>query len=72
MSISFTAVPCDVSTHSRLKAAGRSWQASQAAWSVSTHSRLKAAGVKFYGEELDLLVSTHSRLKAAGLAPNRR
>ena len=58
----------EVSTHSRLKAAGpenRRWRDD---WcEVSTHSRLKAAGV------LDLLramakgVSTHSRLKAAGL-----
>ena len=38
--------PRDVSTHSRLKAAGKSFAIMRApSWQVSTHSRLKAAGV---------------------------
>ena len=60
-----------VSTHSRLKAAGRRNVYYSAALQVSTHSRLKAAGgwQAWYGEVSR--VSTHSRLKAAGWAARR-
>ena len=58
-----------VSTHSRLKAAGRR----QCGWSpnrdVSTHSRLKAAGGDLRAVMHITGVSTHSRLKAAGASP---
>ena len=58
-----------VSTHSRLKAAGRFAVKLHLRLFVSTHSRLKAAGEirASYGE--DASVSTHSRLKAAGANP---
>ena len=39
------AIEYDVSTHSRLKAAGASAESKQQAEEVSTHSRLKAAGI---------------------------
>ena len=57
---------CEVSTHSRLKAAGNIQRQFTQRYLVSTHSRLKAAG-----DQIDCLsrafnVSTHSRLKAAG------
>ena len=58
----------DVSTHSRLKAAGRLFQTEIQAFQVSTHSRLKAAGCSTYLISIPFLVSTHSRLKAAGLS----
>ena len=57
-----------VSTHSRLKAAGRFLKSLRFASMVSTHSRLKAAGLPPPPELPPLLVSTHSRLKAAGFA----
>ena len=57
-----------VSTHSRLKAAGRNAPAALAQEVVSTHSRLKAAGRDFQTVLATLAVSTHSRLKAAGIA----
>ena len=44
--ISFSGVPCDVSTHSRLKAAGFAFGLFGEYRDVSTHSRLKAAGRK--------------------------
>ena len=56
-----------VSTHSRLKAAGRKKLFGFLRVMVSTHSRLKAAGVAFAWQGATGLVSTHSRLKAAGL-----
>ena len=57
-----------VSTHSRLKAAGKQMQETFRRFTVSTHSRLKAAGLLGLGVSLVSYVSTHSRLKAAGLA----
>ena len=62
----------NVSTHSRLKAAGISLERRDAILAmVSTHSRLKAAGF-LRGILLDAEgVSTHSRLKAAGYAHPR-
>ena len=56
-----------VSTHSRLKAAGNYSFDQLTDKLVSTHSRLKAAGAK-RGVKVTLIlpVSTHSRLKAAG------
>ena len=56
----------EVSTHSRLKAAGVLAAAFLYIKTVSTHSRLKAAGFILYSTDPDLTVSTHSRLKAAG------
>ena len=57
----------DVSTHSRLKAAGRSIWRCDDEGRVSTHSRLKAAGDEVLVPGVDFTkVSTHSRLKAAG------
>ena len=57
-----------VSTHSRLKAAGSTDFIVFVIHIVSTHSRLKAAGpIKNHILPL-LVVSTHSRLKAAGSA----
>ena len=55
-----------VSTHSRLKAAGIQSDRFRPLTAVSTHSRLKAAGKKTSFNLNQLLVSTHSRLKAAG------
>ena len=55
-----------VSTHSRLKAAGRNRIDGDAFLKVSTHSRLKAAGRNRIDGDAFLKVSTHSRLKAAG------
>ena len=55
-----------VSTHSRLKAAGKMPTNCIYSHTVSTHSRLKAAGhCPRLGAARDR-VSTHSRLKAAG------
>ena len=57
----------EVSTHSRLKAAGNLPFCIFADHKVSTHSRLKAAGFTVF--DIDIIggaVSTHSRLKAAG------
>ena len=59
-----TVVP--VSTHSRLKAAGRLKPFFLRHIFVSTHSRLKAAGDIQLGIDDAGAVSTHSRLKAAG------
>ena len=59
-------VSVDVSTHSRLKAAGAEWVAASRADAVSTHSRLKAAGKTMAVLLCRTNVSTHSRLKAAG------
>ena len=58
----------EVSTHSRLKAAGISYfWIVQYNFAVSTHSRLKAAGPrKQHIKRFFRFVSTHSRLKAAG------
>ena len=57
----------NVSTHSRLKAAGVFLLHRQIFKWVSTHSRLKAAGVITLNDKLEAQgVSTHSRLKAAG------
>ena len=55
-----------VSTHSRLKAAGRYGFAVRLCRNVSTHSRLKAAGRPPESGRMGYQVSTHSRLKAAG------
>ena len=61
----YTDLVC-VSTHSRLKAAGRQQLAPLLLDLVSTHSRLKAAGALIVQVTALLVVSTHSRLKAAG------
>ena len=58
---------CRVSTHSRLKAAGKVKITDPPVSRVSTHSRLKAAGVTVDGKVYKNEVSTHSRLKAAGV-----
>ena len=58
--------PLEVSTHSRLKAAGSGGVRHVAGGQVSTHSRLKAAGMASGNSEAWEFVSTHSRLKAAG------
>ena len=59
---------CDVSTHSRLKAAGPKQPTKFFQILVSTHSRLKAAGPENRRWRDDWCeVSTHSRLKAAGV-----
>ena len=55
-----------VSTHSRLKAAGKRGGVINHEIVVSTHSRLKAAGAIHAAGRAPLDVSTHSRLKAAG------
>ena len=55
-----------VSTHSRLKAAGSINFSDFCFTRVSTHSRLKAAGREWGDEKGEFVVSTHSRLKAAG------
>ena len=55
-----------VSTHSRLKAAGRRVTNGRIKIDVSTHSRLKAAGQEVQKGWERVIVSTHSRLKAAG------
>ena len=55
-----------VSTHSRLKAAGKIGTGQHAYCDVSTHSRLKAAGPDLKIPHEEIPVSTHSRLKAAG------
>ena len=55
-----------VSTHSRLKAAGNCVNITGFEIDVSTHSRLKAAGYDKYKTAVLKAVSTHSRLKAAG------
>ena len=57
----------DVSTHSRLKAAGTRRRTVERLLVVSTHSRLKAAGLPRIPTKHYPRVSTHSRLKAAGL-----
>ena len=58
----------DVSTHSRLKAAGIPYWSIKSNSIVSTHSRLKAAGSPNTKRlPSATIVSTHSRLKAAGL-----
>ena len=56
----------NVSTHSRLKAAGVVSDLAKKVKNVSTHSRLKAAGIEVKRAEQKKKVSTHSRLKAAG------
>ena len=56
----------DVSTHSRLKAAGFVGLYHPERRIVSTHSRLKAAGSIIVACRVWATVSTHSRLKAAG------
>ena len=57
----------NVSTHSRLKAAGAFEALVKEMDEVSTHSRLKAAGSDYPDNYSRLaFVSTHSRLKAAG------
>ena len=55
-----------VSTHSRLKAAGKRTDCLRLCRAVSTHSRLKAAGAGQRQALQSKIVSTHSRLKAAG------
>ena len=60
----------NVSTHSRLKAAGYRPMRPRYHRQVSTHSRLKAAGKKVEVSNSEVIVSTHSRLKAAGTAQN--
>ena len=58
-----------VSTHSRLKAAGVIKPFAYILKLVSTHSRLKAAGPPVTSSRhFRPVVSTHSRLKAAGQA----
>ena len=59
----------EVSTHSRLKAAGCCNRCLVVCLKVSTHSRLKAAGFSKKRKIQRLIVSTHSRLKAAGSTP---
>ena len=59
----------NVSTHSRLKAAGIMPTKERLMTPVSTHSRLKAAGSGEFGGYWPFWVSTHSRLKAAGFWP---
>ena len=61
-------VSMEVSTHSRLKAAGDGSMTPAVRLDiVSTHSRLKAAGDGSMTPAVRLdIVSTHSRLKAAG------
>ena len=59
-------VGAQVSTHSRLKAAGFMPSNTHCFFSVSTHSRLKAAGTECLCLSQTFCVSTHSRLKAAG------
>ena len=60
-------VSMEVSTHSRLKAAGTDRPPLPHLITVSTHSRLKAAGMGTVGVfRYQHSVSTHSRLKAAG------
>ena len=56
----------EVSTHSRLKAAGSPQNLMYDGYEVSTHSRLKAAGFVSLINPPHKKVSTHSRLKAAG------
>ena len=56
----------NVSTHSRLKAAGIGGVFIPHLPVVSTHSRLKAAGYATESANRIITVSTHSRLKAAG------
>ena len=56
----------EVSTHSRLKAAGYYIYYTNFNGRVSTHSRLKAAGTMPLRFANICIVSTHSRLKAAG------
>ena len=56
----------EVSTHSRLKAAGAATLQGDVVPVVSTHSRLKAAGSRYPNGPQTDKVSTHSRLKAAG------
>ena len=58
---------CGVSTHSRLKAAGKANMVKAKCFNVPTHSRLKAAGNGRADAGNDGQVSTHSRLKAAGV-----
>ena len=60
-----------VSTHSRLKAAGKMYYIDNNLAVVSTHSRLKAAGGVRGTRPPAPTVSTHSRLKAAG-KPKRK
>ena len=60
------AVMVQVSTHSRLKAAGQAQGDLGCLFAVSTHSRLKAAGRIVPYIHYIRKVSTHSRLKAAG------
>ena len=59
-------IPNQVSTHSRLKAAGYGSTYGGFKPKVSTHSRLKAAGAYAVQAANYVIVSTHSRLKAAG------
>ena len=59
-------IPVNVSTHSRLKAAGMREIQRRVLKMVSTHSRLKAAGQQVLHHRALEAVSTHSRLKAAG------
>ena len=61
-----------VSTHSRLKAAGKYIGKLHLSLPVSTHSRLKAAGLFTRDTEVLGPVSTHSRLKAAGQQSNQK
>ena len=62
-------ITMQVSTHSRLKAAGPITVIALQSCCVSTHSRLKAAGLAgTFGFRINM-VSTHSRLKAAGPSP---
>ena len=61
-------IRCNVSTHSRPKAAGRFGTNQRAGQEVSTHSRPKAAGAWSHIRQKLVMVSTHSRPKAAGLA----
>ena len=69
--IRFAALIWRVSTHSRLKAAGRHYMQFIHDEYVSTHSRLKAAGSLSAVDLAWVLVSTHSRLKAAGAKGKR-
>ena len=59
-------IRCNVSTHSRPKAAGRFGTNQRAGQEVSTHSRPKAAGAWSHIRQKLVMVSTHSRPKAAG------
>ena len=58
---------CQVSTHSRPKAAAMAMPSKTSPPGVSTHSRPKAAAGNYFGSTNYAKVSTHSRPKAAAM-----